>query len=319
MEGVKKVVYNDKEYVKASEVAKKFKYTQDYVGQLCRSGKVDARLVGRSWYVELASVTAYRKQKHATQKKPATQKPKGNTAKTVTSAGKKNNVRVEPVDRSKTLRLVREKMATSGRNRRPVATYEPEEVRILPIITKQKDGPQKTNNSKVSLDTQDSKPKKIIVKTRKKKVETTFVSEKLPEVSLSGKLPVTDGAQFTQQLTPTKDKKRAVEMSTATARRAVQKPRQDSPATQQTSKQEHAAVVQAVSNDNVSTRDTVAALGNTQQDQVSTSHRRSIVVPALICGTAILVGFVVLQSVAITSVVSNSQGVQAANSIQVRW
>jgi len=40
-----KVVFDKKEYTKASIAAKQFKYTSDYVGQLCRLEKVDARLV----------------------------------------------------------------------------------------------------------------------------------------------------------------------------------------------------------------------------------------------------------------------------------
>lgn len=45
-----------KEFVKASIIAREFKYTPDYVGQLCRGGKVDAQLVGRTWYVSRESL-----------------------------------------------------------------------------------------------------------------------------------------------------------------------------------------------------------------------------------------------------------------------
>lgn len=38
-------------YVKASSLARDFGYTTDYVGQLCRANKVEAQLVGRSWFV----------------------------------------------------------------------------------------------------------------------------------------------------------------------------------------------------------------------------------------------------------------------------
>jgi len=50
------VVIDGVTYTKASVLAKKFRYTTDYVGQLCRSQRVDAQLVGRSWYVSEISL-----------------------------------------------------------------------------------------------------------------------------------------------------------------------------------------------------------------------------------------------------------------------
>lgn len=44
---------NGKRYSKASTAAREVGYAVDYVGQLCRAGKIDAQLVGRSWYVPL--------------------------------------------------------------------------------------------------------------------------------------------------------------------------------------------------------------------------------------------------------------------------
>lgn len=38
-------------YTKANILAKKFGYTTDYIGQLCRAEKVDAQVIGRTWYV----------------------------------------------------------------------------------------------------------------------------------------------------------------------------------------------------------------------------------------------------------------------------
>lgn len=53
----------EKKYLKASQAAKKAGYTSDYVGQLCRSGEIDAHLVGRSWYVDVDQLTAHRTEK----------------------------------------------------------------------------------------------------------------------------------------------------------------------------------------------------------------------------------------------------------------
>ncbi len=62
-----------KQYVKAKVLARELGYTNDYIGQLCRAGKVDAELVGRTWYVDPDSVrghksTRYRSTKATTKK-----------------------------------------------------------------------------------------------------------------------------------------------------------------------------------------------------------------------------------------------------------
>lgn len=54
---------NGKRYVKASKAAKDFGYATDYVGQLCRTGAVDAHLVGRTWYVNPDVLGAHRVEK----------------------------------------------------------------------------------------------------------------------------------------------------------------------------------------------------------------------------------------------------------------
>ena len=50
------ITHNGVSYKKATAVAKEFGYTTDYIGQLCRAKKIDARLVGRAWYVNVADL-----------------------------------------------------------------------------------------------------------------------------------------------------------------------------------------------------------------------------------------------------------------------
>ncbi len=52
-----------KQYVKASKAAADLGYAKDYVGQLCRSGAVDAHLVGRTWYVNVDTLGTHRIEK----------------------------------------------------------------------------------------------------------------------------------------------------------------------------------------------------------------------------------------------------------------
>lgn len=47
-------------YVSTKRAAKITGYAKDYVGQLCREGRVNARLVGRNWYVLESSIKEHR-------------------------------------------------------------------------------------------------------------------------------------------------------------------------------------------------------------------------------------------------------------------
>lgn len=50
----------DKTYISSKQAAKITGYAKDYVGQLCREGRVEARLVGRNWYVLESSIREHR-------------------------------------------------------------------------------------------------------------------------------------------------------------------------------------------------------------------------------------------------------------------
>lgn len=61
---MEEISVNGENYVKAAVLAKKFGYTADYLGQLCRSEQVKATLVGRSWYVNEDSLRQHRQQRY---------------------------------------------------------------------------------------------------------------------------------------------------------------------------------------------------------------------------------------------------------------
>ncbi len=54
------ITIEDKVYVSSKQAAKITGYAKDYVGQLCREGRVEARLVGRNWYVLEDSIREHR-------------------------------------------------------------------------------------------------------------------------------------------------------------------------------------------------------------------------------------------------------------------
>ncbi len=54
------ILIEEKRYVSSKRAAKMTGYAKDYIGQLCREGRVPARLVGRSWYVLETAIQDHR-------------------------------------------------------------------------------------------------------------------------------------------------------------------------------------------------------------------------------------------------------------------
>jgi hypothetical protein len=54
------ILIEEKRYISSKRAAKVTGYAKDYVGQLCREGRVPARLVGRNWYVLETAIQDHR-------------------------------------------------------------------------------------------------------------------------------------------------------------------------------------------------------------------------------------------------------------------
>src|SRR3989344_6201953 len=54
------LILEGKNYISARRAARIINYAQDYIGQLCRSNKLDCKMVGRSWFVTEESLVAHR-------------------------------------------------------------------------------------------------------------------------------------------------------------------------------------------------------------------------------------------------------------------
>ena len=54
------ILIEEKKYISSKQASKITGYAKDYVGQLCREGRVPARLVGRSWYVLESAIQDHR-------------------------------------------------------------------------------------------------------------------------------------------------------------------------------------------------------------------------------------------------------------------
>jgi len=173
------VVLDGVEYVKASVLAKKFRYTPDYIGQLCRAKKIDARLVGRSWFVNPESINGHKLKKYKSTPKTSDGHPD------ITSKKKPSRKVVLPVIQNKTAKSTANvPIEVDGVQIRKLAVaYEPDDETLIPKLTKKKVGPAKI------IRIEQVNAKKIKVKGEKK--QASFHAEELPEVSLSGKLKIT--------------------------------------------------------------------------------------------------------------------------------
>ena len=178
------VILDGVQYIKASVAAKQFKYTADYVGQLCRGKKVDARLVGRTWFVNPDSLDEHKNGKHKTKEKEVAKQV--DREKESDSSERKTRVRrVSPVLNGKASRQLRTSVRDDGIPVKVTASYESDEESLLPTLkkTQQPSAPK-------SIAVEYVASKRVKVKAQAK--ESNFIAGDLPDVALSGKLSVSN-------------------------------------------------------------------------------------------------------------------------------
>lgn len=164
------VVFDGKEYIKASVLAEKFRYTQDYLGQLCRGKKVDARLVGRAWYINLDSLETHKTARYKTAE-ITPKKPSNNYA---------SRIDVEPFLKNKTVKIF--KVRHGALSEVPVR-YEKDEYALIPRVNKEA--------VSVSIPILPAEAERLKIKKEAKHFNITdFRPQPLPEVYLSGTLKV---------------------------------------------------------------------------------------------------------------------------------
>ena len=192
------VVLGGVAYTRASTAAKKFGYTSDYIGQLCRGKQIDARLVGRSWYVNIDSITEYRKQKHVKRKsRKAKKKSEISINKGV------NKVQVEKPLHAETVKVTETR--ESSRETKVPIHYQSDERELLPRLMSEQTAPvhirevPAVESAPVASLEAANVPvyaeKSIKIKVESKKVsaaQSTLVASELPTVSLKGHIDVED-------------------------------------------------------------------------------------------------------------------------------
>ena len=190
------VVLDGVSYEKASVVAKRFKYTSDYVGQLCRGKKIDARLVGRTWFVNPDSLKNHKKAVRTSKSSEAQSTeipPHKNTSQSADRASKTKShlIPINAPLKNKTAKSTKKQNTEPARSRTISVRYQDDTEELIPAL--------KHMQSKVPVVIDSKRPKvarveapqlkKLKIGSGSKK-PTSFEPEELPEVALSGKIAV---------------------------------------------------------------------------------------------------------------------------------
>jgi hypothetical protein len=192
-----KVVLDGIEYVKASAAAKQFRYTSDYVGQLCRAKKVDARLVGRTWFVNPESLKEH---KNTTHHKTPDSEIEFTGNDDLASNVKINRIDVNAPLKNKTAKstifhtsdnITTNRLDTDSS---PAISYHKDAETLLPDLkektqSNQDADSQKHPTVKKFLHIEPASAKKLKISSDKQK-QVSFTPTALPNVALSGKLSV---------------------------------------------------------------------------------------------------------------------------------
>lgn len=186
-----KVVLEGTEYIKASVIAKQFRYTADYIGQLCRAKKVDARLVGRTWFVNPLSLVGHQQNKYQSEKIVSVPASSQSTALPVIAREIRSplatpvSVKMARVNPHTALVSAGDNLAAGQPSKRLFVYYEPDEESLLPNLHRKREIIPKT----IRIEPVDAK--RLAVRGKRNEA-ATLVAGDMPEVALSGVLQITD-------------------------------------------------------------------------------------------------------------------------------
>lgn len=182
---MKEVTINGVSYLPASALAKQFRYTTDYIGQLCRAKKVDAQLVGRSWYVNPLSLETHKSAKYT--KTNISEKTIENKDKLEIS-----RIDVQPGLAKNTIKATKATPQNfAKRIEWKAAKYEEDDGDLFPVVKRE------IKPVRVHVGLADSTP--VSIKTTAKAID--LVAEEMPMVSLKGRLSISSLEEDFEELT----------------------------------------------------------------------------------------------------------------------
>ncbi len=188
--GMHSITIDNEKYVKATDIARELGYTADYVGQLCRAKKVDAQLVGRSWYVSESSIRHHKKNRYRSTAKKDRQHIKTNVGVTDTDGQDPYPIRVSYAKTGAMSSEVQPSFYTRVGTGQKVV-YTPDDSDLIPTTSN-----KKTGVIKVQLGDAHS----VSIKAHSK--EFDFVPEPQQELRFQGTVkvrPVYDDNDISQQ------------------------------------------------------------------------------------------------------------------------
>lgn len=165
---------NGKKYEKASVMAEKNGYTADYIGQLCRAEKVDATLVGRTWYIEPSSLKKHKSGRYRSSSK------KTAVALKATVAEHRSTAAAQQVHVS-------------------VHSYEEDSTELLPSLMK-----HRLHVEQKSAPNTARKEDTIAVRVVSRTPATVLKPSELPEVNFGGTLNVIPLDDIEEEVLPVK-------------------------------------------------------------------------------------------------------------------
>lgn len=182
-------------YTKASVLAKKFNYTTDYIGQLCRAGKVDAQLVGRSWYVREDALLVHKDSRYRSLRENEITSDFNVKSEDFVKNNFVEKVKVMPVLSKNTKRAVLARQGETNFSARmnniTPLKYESDEAELLPK--------PKILAEPVSIPINLASSEKVKIRLVSPKVSSLAFTE-LPVVTLQGVLPVSAYESFSDEV-----------------------------------------------------------------------------------------------------------------------
>jgi hypothetical protein len=174
-----------KSYSKATDIARELGYTADYVGQLCRARKVDAQLVGRSWYVSEESIRNHKKSRYRNDKKAAhaiiskTLHAKDGDSEDSFSVSVSTSSKERSLQHGYSDKQFYKKVA----QKKPAHAYYKDDSELIPVSIS-----QKQKEGSVVVQHADAKTVKIVSNSK----EYDFDPTPRPEIRFSGALKISE-------------------------------------------------------------------------------------------------------------------------------
>lgn len=189
---MKTVVIDGVTYTKVSELARAHQYTADYLGQLCRAGKIEAELVGRAWYASEASLLDHKAGRYTVS---GESEITNNTKLKVHSSDRKTAIPVHPRLSKKTQKAIASVPAPAPKQfyrhqRIDQSLYIPDDTELVPQPRVQRMEATDKPSTSFKIKVNPAQSEKVKVKNTSERRDFSFT--RVPTVALRGDLKIAD-------------------------------------------------------------------------------------------------------------------------------